>query len=110
MGPGTHYGPASLSALTHLRGRLRDLGSTKGPLVASVDVLSVAPDGSGPPGWRWGALGAAEPWPASLGPPQSVVVADEGLDSSRLQFQERVKQIPGQDTSRSHKESHKLSP
>lgn len=37
-----------------------------------------------------------------------VVAANEGLDSLKLQFQEQVNQTPGQDTSRSHKESHHL--
>lgn len=57
----------------------------------------------------WGRVQARPPPP---GPPlrpisvsQCVVVAKASLDSPKLPFQEQLNQIPGQDTSRSHKES-----
>lgn len=53
--------------------------------------------------------------PVSLAPPkrpisvsQGVAVVSEGLGSSKLQLQEQVNPTPGQDTGRSHKESHCL--
>ena len=56
--------------------------------------------------------GGAEPRPAPPGPPQrptslsqGAVVANEALDSSKLQFQRQVTPVLGQDPSRSHTES-----
>ena len=115
MDPATHSVPASPSAPTHVTGRPRNWARRKDPTGASGDPLSMAPNGFCPPWRRWGALGGAEPRPAPPGPPQrpisvsrNVVVANEGLDGSKLRFQEQVNQIPGQDTSRSHKESNCL--